>query len=64
MSLAVTGHPRGAGGVCSLKGDLAERRSNRMGELVESGPELVDSSTFQDSFASDETEPALAINQG
>ena len=35
-----------------------------MGELVESGSELVDSSTFQDSFAADKAKPAFSVNQG
>ena len=64
MRLVVTGHPRGAVGICSLRGDWAERRSNRVGELVESGSELVDSSTFQDSFAADKAKPAFSVNQG
>ena len=64
VRLVVTGHPRGAVGICSLRGDWAERRSNRVGELVESGSELVDSSTFQDSFAADKAKPALSVNQG
>ena len=64
MRLVVTGHPRGTVGICALKGDWAERRSNRVGELVEGGSELVDNSTFQDLFAADKAKPALSVNQG